>query len=57
MVFTAFQLGQTTSSAPNVSKAKVSAARIVTLLDRKKPPVDSEFPDGPGLIPVGGAKL
>ena len=54
MVFTAFQLGQTSSSAPDVGKARASAVRIVTLLDRKKEvPLDA---DGPGLKPVGGAK-
>ena len=57
MVFTAFQLGETTCSAPDVSKARVSAARIMTLLNRKKePPLDTEFPDGPGIKPVGRPK-
>ena len=49
MVSTAFQLGQTSSSAPDVGKARVSAAGIVTLLNRKE--------QQPGFQPVGTAKF
>ena len=50
VVFTALQLGRASSFAPDVSKAKVSAARILALL-KYEPPIDTESPDG--LKPVG----
>ena len=50
MVFTALQLGRASSFAPDVSKAKVSAARILVLL-KLEPSIDTESPDG--LKPVG----
>ena len=50
MVFTGLQIGQATSLAGDASKAKVSAARILALLNHV-PPIDTESPDG--LKPVG----
>ena len=50
MVFTALQIGQASSLAGDVSRAKLSAARIIALL-RHEPPIDTESPDG--LKPVG----
>ena len=50
VVFTALQLGRASSFAGDVSKAKVSAARIFSLL-KLEPEIDSESPDG--LKPVG----
>ena len=50
MVFTALQIGRASSFAGDVSKAKVSAARIFSLL-KQEPEIDTESPDG--LKPVG----
>ena len=48
MVFTAFQLGQTSSAAPDVDKANVSAARIKALLN----PTDAESSRRTRLRPI-----
>ena len=45
VVFTALSLGRASSFAPDASKAKVSAARILHLFARK-PPIDTTSPDG-----------
>ena len=50
VVFTALQIGRASSFAGDVSKAKVSAARIISLL-QQEPEIDTESPDG--LKPVG----
>jgi len=54
VVFTALQIGQASSLAGDVSRAKLSAARIIALL-RHEPPIDTESPDG--LKPVGNLKI
>ena len=54
MVFTALQLGRAASFAGDVTNAKVSAARIFSLL-QQEPEIDSESPDG--LKPVGRTQI
>ena len=49
VVFTAFAIGQTSSVAPDVSKAQVSAAKIIALLNRK-PQIDASSSDGVKLV-------
>lgn len=45
MIFTAQTVGRAFSFAPDASKGKVSAARILALI-KKKPPIDSESEEG-----------
>ncbi|KAK2154279.1 hypothetical protein LSH36_272g05058 [Paralvinella palmiformis] len=54
IVFSALQVGQATSFAPDYGEAKVSAAKIFALLDRKSA-IDSSDPDGKKLNDCSGA--
>ena len=51
VIFGAFGVGQASSFAPNYAKAKLSANRIYSLLDRE-PEIDGYSTDG--LKPVSG---
>ena len=47
--FTAVTVGRASSVAPDITKARVSASRILTLL-RRKPTIDSYSKDGLKLV-------
>lgn len=51
VVFTALSVGRASSFAPDLTKARVSASRILTLI-RREPPIDSYSKEG--LTPVSG---
>ena len=47
--FTALSISQASSIGPDLTKAKLSAARILTLLKRK-PQIDTYYNDGIKLV-------
>ena len=47
--FTAITIGRASSVAPDITKARVSASRILTLI-RRKPTIDSYSKDGLKLV-------
>ena len=49
VVFTALSIGRTSSFAPDLTKARVSASRILALI-RREPPIDSYSKDGLRLV-------
>ena len=49
VVFTALSVGRTSSFAPDLTKARVSASRILALI-RREPPIDSYSKDGLRLV-------
>lgn len=49
VVFTALSIGRASSFAPDASKAQVSAAKILSLLNRK-PSIDSASSEGLKLV-------
>ncbi len=49
VIFTALSLGRASSFAPDASKAHISAARILSLLDRN-PLIDSTSTEGQKLV-------
>ena len=50
-MFTALSLGRATSFAPDAQKAKVSASRIFTLVNRC-PDIDNYSQDGEKLVSI-----
>ena len=50
--FTAISVGRASSIAPDITKARVSAGRILTLI-RRQPTIDSYSKDGIKLVRVG----
>lgn len=51
VVFTALSIGRASSFAPDASKAQVSAAKILALINRK-PDIDSSSSEGIKLVSV-----
>ena len=49
VVFTSFSLGRASSFAPDATKAKLSASRILSLLERR-PLIDSTSKEGQKLV-------
>ena len=49
VVFTALSIGRASSFAPDASKAQVSAAKIIALINRK-PQIDTSSSDGIRLV-------
>ena len=56
IVFTAISIGQASSVAPDASKAQVSAAKIIALLNRK-PQIDASSSEGIKLVSHQVTKL
>ena len=52
VIFTAIAIGQASSFAPGTSKAQVSAAKIIALLNRK-PQIDASSSEGIKPVSIG----